>query len=61
MRKHQSKAGAFKAREESEKSKTFFVIEKIVVQRMHNLEKAKEIGIISEIEFKRRCAELWAL
>lgn len=56
-----SKAGAFKAREESEKEKTLFAHEKTVAQRMRNLEKAKEIGIISDRDFKLRCANLLGL
>lgn len=57
----QSKAWAFQARWESKKAKTLFANEKIVAQRMRNLEKAKEIGIINEIGFKMNCAELLAL
>lgn len=57
------KAGAFKARKALEKAKYMFAIEKQVAQKMGSLEKAKELGIISDRDFKVQCAlllNLWA-
>ena len=46
------KAGAFKAREASDKANYMFAIEKQMAERMRTLEKAKELGIISDHELQ---------
>lgn len=55
------KAGAFQAREALEKTKSMFALEKQVTQIMRNLKKAKELGIISDYDFKMQCADLLEL